>query len=193
MIVNSRRRASIDGGVRKHLRRSPRQRLQQLIWERRIGGVGPHTFIEPGAEYLRHPAAIRLGDHVIVKSGARLCPTNEQASISVGDWTTIGYHTHVFATTRIDIGADCLIAPFCYLVDANHGIRRGRLIREQPMSAAPIVLGDDVWLGVGATVLAGVTIGTGAVVSAGSVVSNDVAAYSIVAGVPAVAVGERRR
>jgi acetyltransferase-like isoleucine patch superfamily enzyme len=49
----------------------------------------------------------------------------------------------------------------------------------------PIVVGDDVWIGYGATVLSGVTIGQGAIVAAGSIVTRDVAPYSIVGGNPA--------
>lgn len=50
---------------------------------------------------------------------------------------------------------------------------------------APTAIGDDVWVGYGAIILAGVTIGRGAVIAAGSVVTSDVLPYSIVAGVPA--------
>lgn len=181
-----------ESGVRKHLRRSLWQRINQAMVLRGIGRCGSGVFVERNVRLLRHPEKIEIGENVIVKEGARLCPTNEGSSIRIGDWTTIGYHTFIFATSGVEIGANCLIAPFCYLVDANHGIRRDELIREQMMSAAPIIIGDDVWLGAGVTVLKGVRIGRGAVVAAGSVVSEDVPEYTIVSGNPAVVTGARR-
>ncbi|OHV79652.1 DapH/DapD/GlmU-related protein [Ensifer sp. LCM 4579] len=48
-----------------------------------------------------------------------------------------------------------------------------------------VTIGHDVWIGHGATILPGVTVGNGAVIGAGAVVSRDVAAYTIVGGVPA--------
>lgn len=48
-----------------------------------------------------------------------------------------------------------------------------------------VTIGHDVWIGHGAVIMPGITIGNGAVVGANAVVTRDVAAYSIVAGVPA--------
>jgi acetyltransferase-like isoleucine patch superfamily enzyme len=53
------------------------------------------------------------------------------------------------------------------------------------VTAAPIVVGRNVWIGAGATVLQGVTIGDDAVVAAGAVVTRDVPPRVLVAGVPA--------
>lgn len=47
------------------------------------------------------------------------------------------------------------------------------------------MIGNGVWVGAGAIILADVSVGNGAVIGAGSIVTKDVAAYSVVAGAPA--------
>lgn len=49
----------------------------------------------------------------------------------------------------------------------------------------PVIIGNDVWIGFGATIMEGVTIGNGAVVAAHAVVVADVPSYAIVGGCPA--------
>ena len=53
------------------------------------------------------------------------------------------------------------------------------------MEFRPIRIENKVWLGANVTILPGVTIGEGAIVAAGAVVTKDVAARTIVGGVPA--------
>ncbi len=60
-----------------------------------------------------------------------------------------------------------------------------------PSSKGDIVVGNDVWIGMGAKILSGVTIGDGAVVGAFSVVSRDVRPYAVVVGSPATEVRRR--
>jgi acetyltransferase-like isoleucine patch superfamily enzyme len=54
-----------------------------------------------------------------------------------------------------------------------------------PQSKGDVVIGNDVWIGMGSLILSGVKIGDGAVVGAGSIVTKDVPPYTIVAGNPA--------
>ena len=58
-------------------------------------------------------------------------------------------------------------------------------------SRAPVVIGNDVWIARGATLIAGVTIGDGAIIAAGAVVTKDVPPYTIVGGVPAKPIRKR--
>jgi acetyltransferase-like isoleucine patch superfamily enzyme len=64
-------------------------------------------------------------------------------------------------------------------------------MRYAGFQARPIVIGNEVWIGRGAIILAGVTIGDGATVGANAVVNRDVPAGAVVAGVPAVPIRVR--
>lgn len=73
--------------------------------------------------------------------------------------------------------------PFDEMADCwREGFDTGSLL---PLSRGDIVVGHDVWIGNGATILPGVRVGNGAVVAASAVVTKDVKAYGIVAGNPA--------
>ena len=158
---------------------------------RKVAGNPRGLYIERGVSFLRHPENIHLSNNVMIKEGSKLCPTNSEARIKIGENTTLGYYSMVFSSNRIEIGANCLVAPFVYLVDANHGIEKGMLINQQKLEATPIIIQDDVWIGTGVTIVSGVTIGRGAVVGANSLVTRDVAPDTIVGGVPAKQIGER--
>ena len=54
-----------------------------------------------------------------------------------------------------------------------------------------VIIGNDVWIGTGAIILAGITIGDGSIVGAGSVVTHDVPGNSVVGGVPAKMIAKR--
>jgi acetyltransferase-like isoleucine patch superfamily enzyme len=79
-----------------------------------------------------------------------------------------------------------------YIVDSNHTFRREELINRQPNTTASIVIGNDVWIGTKATVLAGVTIGDGAIIASGAIVNRDVEPYTIVGGAPLKVIGLRQ-
>lgn len=102
---------------------------------------------------------IHLGEEVFIND---CCHFQDHGGITLGDGCQIG-HGVVFATL-------------------NHGLAPKDRKTTYP---APIVLGRNVWVGANATILQGVTIGDNAVVAAGAVVTKDVAANTVVGGVPA--------
>jgi acetyltransferase-like isoleucine patch superfamily enzyme len=103
---------------------------------------------------------IRLGRNVFINQGCRL--------------DDIG---------GIDLGDDVMLGPGVRLISSGHPLDPA--LRRRQVVAAPIVVGRNVWIGAGATVLHGVTIGDDAVVAAGAVVARDVPPAVLVAGVPA--------
>ncbi len=176
---------------RQHLKFSIANNFRLWYYKLRLAHCGERVFIDKHVEILRYLERITLGDFVAVKEGAHICACNAKATIRIGANTTIGYYSFVFASERIEIGNNCLIAPFVYIVDSDHGIERELLINQQANITSPIEIGDDVWVGTGAKILKGVKIGTGAVIAAGAVVKENVSPYQIVGGIPAKVIGER--
>ena len=106
-------------------------------------------------------------------------------TLQIGPRCHIGAGAVFVARDRIVVGADCLIAEYVVLRDQNHRIAPGQLTRETGFDTAPIEIGENVWIGTKATILAGVTIGRNSVVAAHAVVTRDVPENTVVAGVPA--------
>lgn len=103
----------------------------------------------------------------------------------------VGCNSEFDISESLSIGDGVLIAPGCFITDHEHRHLAGRPIAEQGCDALAVRIEEDVWLGANVVILAGVTIGRGAIVGAGAVVTRDVAAMSIVAGVPARVIATR--
>lgn len=177
--------------LRKHLKFSWKNHLRSFIQRQRLGFLGKKVHIDKNVELMRFPRNIRIDDEVVIKDGARICSCNEKAMISIGKRTTVGYHNFIFASQSIEIGDDCLIAPFVYIVDSNHSIKKETNINTQPNQTKPIKIGNGVWIASNVTILMGVTIGDGAVIAANSVLNKDVNPFEIWGGSPAKKISER--
>ncbi len=177
--------------LRKHIKFTWRNHVRSFLHRFRLGTLGKRVFIDSDVSLLRYPKNINLGDDIVLKKGAQICSCNESALIKIGNRTTVGFYTFIYASERIEIGADCLIAPFVYIVDSDHSIQRNLPINQQANQSQQIRIMDDVWIATGAKILKGVTIGQGAVVAAGAVVKEDVEPFSIVGGIPAKVLGHR--
>lgn len=105
--------------------------------------------------------------------------------IELGSRVFIGPYAVIYGHGGVTIGSGTLISMHCRILSSDHFIPPpGRPIRHEPDVLKPTVIGADVWLGAGATILGGVTIGDGAVVGAGSVIKRDVPAGAVVVGNP---------
>jgi len=101
------------------------------------------------------------------------------------------------------IGRYCSFSSTCYFLNGNHGLAYLSLhpylynpalniVATETIERTEFIIEDDVWIGHNAIILPSVSkIGRGAVIAAGAVVTKNVAAYEIVGGVPAKAIGQR--
>lgn len=92
----------------------------------------------------------------------------------------INHDTKVYCKNRIEIGYNTIIAEDVIIMDSD-----SHQINDSSAISKPILIGDRVWIGMGAMILKGVTIGDGSVVAARSVVTKNIPPNSIVAGNPA--------
>lgn len=139
---------------------------------------------------------VSIGNSCTLDDGATLRGSgvirNLGIGITIGDRSAVGARNIILGQGGVQIGMDCLLGPNVTIVSENHIFEdRSVTIRQQGESRSPISIGNDVWIGAGATILAGVTIGDGAVIAAGAVVRDEVRAFSIVGGVPAREIGDR--
>lgn len=113
--------------------------------------------------------------------------------VHIGDDTFVNVNAVFLDAAPIRIGARGLLAPGVQLLTVTHPVRAAERVVRSPAAgaapyvteAAPITIGDEVWLGAGVIVLPGVRIGDRVTVAAGSVVTRDVPADTLVVGAPA--------
>ena len=124
------------------------------------------------------------GEGVVVRPPLRV---DFGRHVSIGARTFVNVDCVLLDCAPIVIGEDCQIATRVQLVTPTHPIDPGPR-RAGWESAAPIVIGDNVWLGAGAIVCPGVTIGPDTVVGAGAVVTRDLPGGVVAVGTPARAI-----
>lgn len=105
-------------------------------------------------------------------------------NISVGENFYANFGCVILDVAPVTIGNNCLMGPNVALYTAGHPLNAA-LRSAGPEYGKPITIGNNVWLGGGATVCPGVTIGDNAVIAAGAVVTKDVPANVAVGGNPA--------
>jgi acetyltransferase-like isoleucine patch superfamily enzyme len=164
--------------------------------------VGSDCFLERQESFGRFRSTrdrgLVLGDRVRVLTWTTF-NVEPTGSVWIGDDTQLIGPVFMCAD-EIRVGARCVLSYNVTIADcdfhpldldqrrrdaiasAPHGDRSAR----PPLITRPVIIEDDVWIGIGAIILKGVRIGKGATVAAGAVVSRDVPAGATASGNPAV-------
>ena len=105
-------------------------------------------------------------------------------NIFIGEDFFANFNLTILDEARVTIGCHAFIGPNVSIYTACHPLDAAERNSGDEW-ALPVTIGDNVWIGGGATLLPGVTVGDNVVIGAGSVVTRDVPSNSLVAGNPA--------
>ena len=142
----------------------PSRRIRHAWLRLWLGKLGEGTGVQRGCRFL-NGRKVQLGDRNVINFGC-----------------LFDGRVH-----RISSGSDVSIGPEASILTLDHDPQSPYFA----LRGGDVLIGDYVWIGYRAVIMPGVTIGNGVVVAAGAVVTEDVAAYVVVAGVPARPIGKR--
>lgn len=157
--------------------------MRGVIWRALAKSCGQGLRVEAGAGF-KHPETFEIGNGVFIGAGAYVQGRFDGAC-RIGDRVWIGPQAY-FDARALVIENDVGWGPGAKVLGSTHtGLPVDVPIIQTDLVIKPVRIEAEADVGVNAVILPGVTVGKGSIVGAGAVVAADVAAYSIVAGVPA--------
>lgn len=153
--------------------------------------IGAGSFVSPFIQSVGLDC-VSLGNRSRISRNTRLLALKAYGAqsftpeITIGDNVSVGFGCTLSCVNRLDIGHDVTIGDNVYIADSHHDYSNPVFgVLDQPLLPGKISIGQGAWIGYGAFVAGDVSVGEHAVVGANSVVTRPVAAYTVVAGVPA--------
>jgi acyl-CoA synthetase (AMP-forming)/AMP-acid ligase II/acetyltransferase-like isoleucine patch superfamily enzyme len=147
--------------------------------------IGDDVIIGDGVDLRnRENGKISINDKAYLDADVRIVAARDGA-VDVGIGTEIGCGTVINSGGNVTIGRFAMIAGQVNINSSSHGTQPDQFIKEQTHAHGVVEIGDDVWIGSGASILMNTHIGQGAVISSNSLVHGHIPPFAICAGVPA--------
>ncbi len=159
--------------------------IRGVQWSSRLRSCGFPVFIGKNVK-IYQPNKVSIGSHVSIYDGVIISAGNGE--VVIGSNTHIDAYSVIRGDGGVYIGNYCAIASGVKIYSiSNQAKEKNKLIIEQPLIRAPVVIEDDVWIGANAVILPGVKVRRGAVIGAGAVVpiGKILECNTIYVGVPA--------
>lgn len=119
----------------------------------------------------------------------RCCRFYRPSGVTIGAHSVVNRNVLLDGRTGLHIGNNVSVSEGAAILTLEHDPNSPTF----DLRGAPVVIGDRVFVGVGAILLPGISVGEGAVIAAGAVVTHNVEPYAIVGGAPARQIGLRSR
>jgi len=162
-----------------------RLRHPQVVTEGMVYlGRGVELSARPGYGRIVLGRWVHLGDRNRLRA--------HEGTLRIGDKTVLGRENTLNCYLDLEVGPRCIVADWVYICDFDHRSDDVHTpIKDQGIVKTPVRIGEDVWVGVKASVLRGAQVGRGSVLAAHTVVRGQVPDHSVVAGVPGRVVRDR--
>jgi acetyltransferase-like isoleucine patch superfamily enzyme len=140
---------------------------------------------------------IHFGDNVSIGAFSRVIVSTSLNNIGnkivIGNNVGIGEFAYLGGAGGLEIGDECIVGQYLSCHPENHNHSNLEIaIRHQGVSRKGITIGENCWIGSKVTILDGVNIGNGSIIAAGSVVTKSFPENSIIGGVPAKLLKNRK-
>ncbi|OWU91810.1 MULTISPECIES: CatB-related O-acetyltransferase [unclassified Flavobacterium] len=165
--------------------------IRKLLW--RLLGINYYNYLKGKNNiYLKDTKWAVVGNKTY-DNGAFVWKWYNDSSLKIGKYCSIANDVNFICDSGFHTESEVTSFPlFHQILEKNDEV----IINEIPYKVsdlsekikakkADIIVGNDVWIGMNATILPGVKIGNGVTIMSGAVVSNDIPDYAIAAGVPA--------
>lgn len=125
---------------------------------------------------------LSAGRKIWIKHGARF---DNGRYIRIGNYSQLGIDCRV--DNDLVLGDHVLMGPEVAIYSQTHEFKDVEIpvMNQGAKERRPVVIGDDVWIGIRTVILPGVTIGNHVIIGACSLVTHDIPDYAIVGGIPA--------
>ena len=132
-----------------------------------------------------------LGKYAIIECTGVLRDVGN--SLKIGNNVGINHYCFIGVRGSIIIGDNVIFGSRVNIFSENHNFDRfDTPIKDQGVTKEDTIIGNDVWIGASVSIMPGVKVGNGCVIAAGSVVTKDIPDFSVVAGVPAKIIKNRK-
>jgi len=143
-----------------------------------------------GQEYISIGDNTTIGARTILTAWDKYEGYQFKPEIVIGNNVSIGEDCHITAINKIEIRDDVLMGKKITITDNAHGESQFNLLSLPPIkrplySKGPVIIGERVWIGDKATILAGVSIGRNSIIGANALVTKDIPENCVVGGIPA--------
>lgn len=168
------------------------RRHEDRMWA--MVSKGENTAFERPAFKIEGPEYISIGTNSSIGRNSwmacydRLADQKFEPQLQIGSNVRIGNHSCITVIDGVSIGDGCLFSDYVYISDHSHEFspRSSEPLVSHPLKkGGRVVIGQNVFVGMRATIMPGVSLGNHCVVGASSIVTKSFPAYSMLVGAPA--------